>query len=207
MTTLTAIRAAIVAPESAEARSAAALLVSNLRAHATFEAATYAGTMTLPVFCRYGVGPGTPMHVDPPLVGGFPKLRADLAVSVVLDDGGTCEGGELIVDDGGVVRSWKGQVGDCIVCPAGAPRRVASVRNGSVLMALSWVQSLIPDSNHRHILFDLTLALEQLRGSSIAARHLEALRRSCTNLTRLWAEAPGPSAPAPDTLRSTSGAD
>lgn len=215
MTTLAAIRAAIASedrggallePAAPESRRAASALLSILRAHPTFESATYAGIMTLPIFCRYGVGPGSPMHVDPPLLGGFPKLRADLAVSVNLGDGATYEGGELIVDDGGVVRSWKGEAGDCIVCPAGAPRSVAPVREGSAWMALFWVQSLIPDSSQRQILFDLTQALEELEQTSFAARHLEALRRSCTNLTRLWAEVPGLAAPAADTITSKGGA-
>jgi PKHD-type hydroxylase len=182
----------VLAPTSDGARHAASALLTSLRAHPTFEAATYAGAMTLPIFYRHGAGPGGSMHVDPPLLGGFPRLRADLAVSVCLGERDAYEGGEVVVDDGGMKSSWRGNAGDCIVCPAGAPRRVAPVVKGQAWMAVFWVQSLIADGNQRHVLFDLTQALAELERTSLAARHIEALRRSCTNLTRLWAEVPVP---------------
>jgi len=184
--------AELLAPTSHGARQAASALLTSLRSHRTFEAATYAGAMTLPIFYRYAAGASSPMHVDPPLLGGFPKLRADLAVTVCLGGRADYEGGAIIVDDGGAKSSWRGEAGDCVVCPAGAPRRVGTVTQGHALMALFWVQSLIAEPYQRHILFDLTQALAELEPTSLAARHIEALRRSCTNLTRLWAEVPAP---------------
>jgi PKHD-type hydroxylase len=178
-----------LAQESVEARAAGQILVTALRAHAAFQAASYPAAMTTPAICKYEPGMAYGDHVDSPLMGRTPLLRCDIAVTVALSDGASYEGGELVIDVDGMPQRFKGDAGDCILYPADTLHRVEPVTNGERLVAVFWIQSLIRTPGHRRILFDMSEVLEHLDRNA-PGPHAEKLRRTYLNLIRLWSDSP-----------------
>jgi PKHD-type hydroxylase len=144
--------------------------------------------MSTPTFCCYEQGMSYAEHTDNPLLGDPPvQLRCDLAVTICIDGAAVYDGGALVIEATGAPYRWKGEAGDCLVYPAGVQHRVETVTSGRRRVVEFWVQSMVRDATQRRILFDLKETLDELDGMSPAPPHLEALRRSFFNLTRMWA--------------------
>jgi PKHD-type hydroxylase len=175
-------------PTSEAAARAVNVLVAELRASSAFQAATWTEAMSTPSFCRYETGMSYREHTDGPLLGDPPmQLRCDLAVTICLDDGAAYDGGSLVIESSVAPYRWKGEAGDCLIYPAGVQHCVETVNRGARRVAEFWIQSMVRDPTQRRILFDLKEALDELDGMSPAPPHIEALRRSFFNLTRMWA--------------------
>ena len=114
------------------------------------------------------------------------RVRTDLAVTVFLSAPDTYAGGELVVDTGNGIRSFRLAAGDAVVYPASTVHHVACVTHGVRLVAALWVQSLMRDPAQREILYDLARTMGACNDTVCGGR----LRRSYWNLVRMWAETP-----------------
>jgi PKHD-type hydroxylase len=178
----------ILPPDSQPAREAVELLVGALKANPAFQAAAWPEAMLRPMFCRYGVGAQYGDHVDGAIMGDAnEQVRCDIAMTVCLSDAAEYEGGELIIDAAGAPTRWRGKAGDVIVYPAGTLHRVTEVTSGARDVAISWIQSMVRDSDCRRILFDLKAALDAFDALPTPPAEAEAIRRSYFNLIRMWA--------------------
>jgi PKHD-type hydroxylase len=128
--------------------------------------------VSAPVFSRYETGMSYGRHCDSPRVGG---LRADLSVTVFLSDPSDYDGGELVIEDEGVVRLVRPRAGAAVVYSSGLIHRVSEVVRGVRLAAVLWVQSHVGGERDREILRSLSeiagrvpgedaLRLAQIRG-------------------------------------------
>jgi PKHD-type hydroxylase len=143
-----------------------------------------------PVFNRYDAGMQYGQHVDAPTSrGGGEPLRIDLSVTVFLSDPKTYEGGELVIEtlSGGI--GIKLAAGDAVVYPASTLHRVAEVRSGTRLAAITWVRSLVRDPAHRELVCELDVARASLEKKLPEARaELDLLQKCHANLVRLWCD-------------------
>ncbi len=136
---------------------------------------------------KYQPGMEYGLHMDNPLMQSA-TIRTDLAFTLFLDDPATYEGGELIVEDGSGVRSFKLSAGSMIIYPACHTHRVAPIRAGQRHAIIGWVQSVIRDPRHRDILHDLSVVRKTLFDREGQSAQYEMIGKSISNLLRLWAE-------------------
>ncbi len=76
-----------------------------------------------------------------------------------------------------------------VLYPATTLHRVTPVTRGARVASFFWVQSMIREQSQRAILFDMDLAIQNLR-SEVGDQHaaLIALTGAYHNLIRQWAE-------------------
>ncbi len=139
---------------------------------------------------RTGPGGHYGAHVDNALMGKAGKrIRSDLAFTLFLSPRESYDGGELIIHNAGVSQEIGGQAGQMVLYPASSIHEVRPVTRGQRIVCVGWIESLVPDSNQRELLFDL----ENLR-VSLRSRHevhrdeLLTLDKSIANLLRMWAQ-------------------
>lgn len=139
-----------------------------------------------PLLCRYEPGMQYGIHADAAYLrspGG--NLRSDLSCTVFVSDPASYEGGELIAHLGTRALAIKGAAGDAVVYPSTTLHEVRPVQKGTRLVSITFIESLIADSFHRNLLYELgeISALEGLNMRWENRVRLEAVRN---NLFRLW---------------------
>jgi PKHD-type hydroxylase len=169
-------------------QQAGGYLLKKLRENVLFEAATLPARVVPPRFSRYYPGMRYGDHLDAPLMGDLPPLRTDIAVTVFLADPATYDGGELVIDTDYGIQRVKGGFGDCVIYPANTIHRVEEVTRGERAVGFLWIQSLVRDPAKRKILFDLIGTAEYLDHTTRGGHHVDVLRRTHSNLIRMWAE-------------------
>ncbi|MEJ0060154.1 MAG: Fe2+-dependent dioxygenase [Terricaulis sp.] len=159
-----------------------------LRAHPMFEIAARPRRLSRLLFSRYEPGMTYGAHTDDALMGPEDnRLRTDLAFTLFLAEPGTYEGGALTIESALGEQSIKLEAGDAILYPAGSIHRVEPVASGERLAAVGWVQSLVPETERREVLFDLSLARARLNEAGLAREEVLRLDKAVSNLLRLWA--------------------
>jgi PKHD-type hydroxylase len=179
----------VQAAQDADAtRRCAALVVQALQRNPLFFSAALPHRLHGPVFNRYDVGMTYGEHVDNALMGAAEGIRADISATLFLTPPQEYEGGELVVQDGGVRQAIKLAPGELFLYPATSLHRVEPVRRGARLAAVLWIQSRVRDALRRRLLFDLDLALGALRQRVPDAPELVSVAAVYHNLLRQWAE-------------------
>lgn len=139
-----------------------------------------------PLLAKYEPGMKYGVHADAahiPLPDG--PLRSDLSSTVFLADPATYQGGELTVHLGGSILQIKYNPGDAVVYPSTTLHEVAPVRAGQRLVAITFIQSYVPDEARRDVLYELgeIYALESMKMDWASRVRLSAVRE---NLLRMW---------------------
>ncbi|BBK36564.1 PKHD-type hydroxylase PiuC [Allostella sp. ATCC 35155] len=143
--------------------------------------------MAAPTYNRYDVGMTYGDHVDAPFLSSG-RLRADLSLTLFLNDPSDYDGGELTIRYGDATATAKYPPGDLVVYPTTSLHHVSPVSRGTRLAAVSWVQSYVPDERHRRILWELGEAKKLLDRTQPDAPETDQLRNGLFNLLRLWWE-------------------
>jgi PKHD-type hydroxylase len=165
-------------------------ILAALAGSLLFQSAALPARIFPPLFNRYGPGDRFDTHVDNAIrthASGL-RIRTDLSATLFLADPDSYAGGELIVEEGSAERRFRLPAGHLLLYPATTLHSVAPVTRGVRLAAFFWVQSLVADAGQRAILFDMDLAIQNLRprlGDSDQA--LIALTGAYHNLLRCWA--------------------
>lgn len=166
-------------------------VLEALKKSAHFVSAVLPKEIFPPLFNRYDEGMSFGSHVDnairvTPQTGM--QLRTDVSATLFLSDPDSYEGGELVVEDTFGTHAIKLPAGDLVIYPSSSLHHVTEVTRGSRLASFFWVQSLVRDASRRAILFDLDLAVIQLRGQAGAAQTSVLLTGVYHNLLRQWSE-------------------
>lgn len=164
------------------------LVMGNLVRHPRYRAAALPRHVATPIYARYRSGQAYGPHIDNPLMGAPQTYRADIAITLFLNDPDSYTGGELVIDTELGEHSVKLQAGHAVIYPASFTHRVNVVSNGERLVAVTWVQSFVRDSSHRRVLFELSQTREELRKAKAPEASLDRLDAVYANLIRLWAE-------------------
>ena len=156
--------------------------------HAPFAKACLPARVQPPLIARYQEGMAYGRHLDAPLIGET-GVRADLSVTLFLNPPEAYEGGELVVESPLGERRFKGAAGSALVYPGGSWHRVEPVRSGERLVAVSWVQSRVRESERRLQLYELSRVLDAARGEGLDTDALCRLEGVHLNLLRMWLDA------------------
>lgn len=138
---------------------------------------------------RYGPGMIYGWHVDNALMGkGETLSRSDLSFTLFLTEPDAYSGGELVLDADDGERSLKLGAGSMVLYPSTYLHRVAEVTAGQRLAAVSWVQSLVRQGEHRQLLFELDTVRRSLFEKYGKTEEVDILSKTHANLLRQWAE-------------------
>lgn len=145
-----------------------------------------------PFFNRYaGVSNHYGYHVDNALRarpdGSY--VRADVSATLFLSEPDTYEGGVLTIQDTFGTHGVKLKAGSLVLYPASSLHQVTPVTQGERLACFLFIQSLVRDTEQRRLLFEMDMALLELRQQlGEATAPLTRLTGTYHNLLRRWAE-------------------
>jgi PKHD-type hydroxylase len=142
-----------------------------------------------PIISKYRDGMQYGWHTDSPLMADRNQvIRADLSITVFLSDPETYAGGELVIHTPTGFVPYKLQKGDAVIYPTTRLHCVNPVTEGERVAAVTWMQSIIADTEKRDLLFQLKTVQETLgQQNGNSGEHL-VLQQAYCNLLRMWAE-------------------
>jgi PKHD-type hydroxylase len=143
-----------------------------------------------PLITRYQPGMRYGAHADSAYIqlqGG--TLRSDLSCTIFLNDPNDYEGGELNIRLGDAEMSFKLQPGQAIIYPSDTLHQVVPVTRGERLVAITFIQSRVPDPFQRNMLFELN-EVAALEGLKMSQENFSRLQLVQANLLRYWGEKP-----------------
>ena len=116
-------------------------------------------------------------------------VRSDISCTLFLSEPDEYDGGELLIQEPLGERRIKLPAGDLILYPSSTVHQVAPVTRGARIASFFWVESMVRSTEQRQMLFDMDMALLQLR-AEVDEKHPSLMRLTGTyhNLLRLWAD-------------------
>ena len=176
------------APQMATLRR---LVLGALNRNALFFTATLPKKIMPPFFNRYsGATNHYGFHVDNAMrilpEGGY--VRADVSATLFLSDPQTYDGGELVINDTFGQQSIKLQAGSMVIYPSSSVHQVTPVTRGERVACFMFIQSMVRDPNQRRLLYEMDMALLQLRQNIGETEAVVNLTGTYHNLLRQWAQ-------------------
>ncbi len=115
-------------------------------------------------------------------------VRADVSATLFLSEPDEYEGGELTIEDTFGPRQVKLAAGSLVLYPSSSIHAVMPVTRGERLACFMFIQSLVRSPEQRRLLFDMDMALLQLRQDLGETPPVVQLTGTYHNLLRQWAE-------------------
>lgn len=139
-----------------------------------------------PLICRYTPGMKYGLHPDAAMMGvGNVSIRSDLSCTIFLSDPDSYEGGALRSVLGTEEIRVKGPAGSAIVYPSSTLHEVEEVTAGERLVGITFIQSQVPDTAQRELLYELG-EVAALEGNTMAPENYTRLQAVQYNLRRMW---------------------
>lgn len=139
-----------------------------------------------PLICRYTPGMKYGLHPDAATMGiGNVSIRSDLSCTLFLNDPDSYDGGALRTQLGTEEVRVKGPVGSAIVYPSHTLHEVEEVTKGERLVAITFIQSQVPNGFQRELLYELG-EIAALEGNSMSHENYTRLQAVQFNLRRMW---------------------
>lgn len=168
------------------------LVLGALSRNATFFTAALPAKILPPFFNRYGGDSNTyGWHTDNAmrtLPDGSGYVRADVSATLFLSGPEDYEGGVLTVEDTFGQHGVKLEAGSLVLYPSSSIHQVSPVTRGERLACFLFLQSMVRDPGRRRLLFDMDMALLELRGQLGETGPVVRLTGTYHNLLRAWAE-------------------
>lgn len=141
-----------------------------------------------PLLTRYDKGMHYGIHVDAAFMQvGERSLRSDLSCTIFISDEGDYEGGALRIRLGSSDVRIKGKAGSAIVYPSTSLHEVEPVLSGYRLIALTFIESRIANSEQREWLYELN-EIGAIAGGKMDIETYTRLQRVQENLLRYWGD-------------------
>jgi PKHD-type hydroxylase len=157
-----------------------------------FQDFAFPKTVAPPLLSRYEPGMKYGPHADMAFMvvmrdDSPVSMRSDLSATVFLNDPRSYQGGELVLHIGTRPVAIKGLPGEAFVYPSTLLHEVRPVKSGERLVAITFVESLVPDERLRNTLFELkdVAALEGLKMDWVSRVRMAV---ALENLKRLWSQ-------------------
>ena len=168
-----------------------AIVMPKLITHPEYQAIALPHKIAEPYYASYCEGDYYGDHTDNPVMGQAPYLyRSDIAITIFLNSPSEYEGGELLIgtleDDH--THTAKYPAGDAVLYTATTTHRVEPIQNGCRLVAVTWVQSLIPNPLHRELIYRLGKVKTRIRTKVSTSQESKELEWLYTNLFRMWSQ-------------------
>ncbi|NDB69983.1 MAG: Fe2+-dependent dioxygenase [Methylocystaceae bacterium] len=176
------------APQLVELRQ---IVMENLQKNALLFSAALPRRVFPPLFNRYdGDTNSFGDHVDNAVrtvPGTAEHIRTDISCTLFLCDPDEYEGGELVIEDTYGSQSIKFPAGDAVLYPSTSLHRVEPVTKGTRTACFFWIESMVREDHKRRILFDMDLAILNLRQTIGDTPPVVSLTACYHNLLRQWA--------------------
>jgi PKHD-type hydroxylase len=166
------------------------LLVQALQRSEEFRDFALPMVVAPPFLTRYRPGMKYGAHTDSAYIrmpGG--ELRSDLSCTIFLNDPDNYEGGSLHIRLGDADIRFKLKAGEAVVYPSDTLHEVEPVTKGERLVAITFIQSRIPDPFRRNLLFNLN-EVAALEGLKMSHENFTRLQLVQAQLLRYWGEKP-----------------
>ncbi len=177
-----------LAHESTHAKDLQELIKTALKRNALFQMAVQPRLIHSVLFSRYELGMSYGRHTDNALMGGQQFLRSDVSFTLFLNAPSTYAGGELVIEHFDEEKTYKLEAGSMIIYPSSTLHRVDEVTEGTRLVVVGWVQSLIRDPHEREILFDLDTVRRAIFAKEGKTPEFDLISKSHANLMRKWVD-------------------
>ncbi|HEY6049429.1 MAG TPA: Fe2+-dependent dioxygenase [Sphingomicrobium sp.] len=143
-----------------------------------------------PLITRYHPGMRYGAHADAAFINlGNAQIRSDLSCTVFLNEPKDYDGGELHIRLGDADIKFKLEPGEAIVYPSDTLHQVTPVTRGERLVAITFIQSRVPDPFQRNMLYELN-EVAALEGLNMSQENFSRLQLVQANLLRYWGEKP-----------------
>jgi len=141
-----------------------------------------------PLITRYRPGMKYGAHADAAFLQ-MPgqTIRSDLSCTIFLNEPDSYEGGALHIRLGDADIRFKLKPGEAIVYPSDTSHEVEPVTKGERLVAITFIQSRVPDPFRRNLLFNLN-EVAALEGNTMDPQNFSRLQLVQQNLLRHWGE-------------------
>ncbi|WP_155263622.1 Fe2+-dependent dioxygenase [Sphingomonas segetis] len=146
--------------------------------------------MAPPMMTRYKPGMKYGAHADAAFIQ-LPgaTIRSDLSCTIFLNDPADYDGGDLHVSLGDGELSFKLKPGEAIIYPSDTFHQVMPVTRGERLVAITFIQSRIPDPFRRTLLFELN-EVAALEGLKMDPENYARMQLVQQKLLRYWGDMP-----------------
>lgn len=179
-------------PYECEASQAiGAMVLRGLERSALFLSAALPRKIFTPRINRYaGAANHYGNHVDSAIrsLADGQRVRTDLSCTVFLSEPAAYDGGELTIAGAGGEQHIKLPAGHAVLYPGTSVHQVQAVTRGERLACFFWVESLVRSEEQRRLLFEMDMALMQLRQAHGESTSTTSLTGSYHNLLRMWAD-------------------
>jgi PKHD-type hydroxylase len=163
------------------------LLADAFLRSAPFQDFAFPRSLVPPLLARYDAGMGYGAHADGAFLQlGRDRLRGDLAATVWLNPPDSYDGGELVVRLGTRPVAIKGEAGSVVIYPSTQLHEVRPVTRGTRLVAVTFIESRVPDEFQRNQLYELG-RIAEAEGPRMEWDNRVRLDVVRNNLLRLWA--------------------
>jgi PKHD-type hydroxylase len=166
------------------------IIMQAMQAHEDFTNFVMPVAIAPPMMTRYVRGMRYGAHFDVSFLNiGTGILRSDVSCTVFLSDPATYTGGALRVTLGTGEMRFRGPPGSAIVYPSDTLHEVEEVTEGERLVAITFIQSRVPDTFFRDLIYEVG-EVAALEGNGMRYANLTRLQRVQQNLLRRVADRP-----------------
>jgi PKHD-type hydroxylase len=176
--------------DEAAYQQSSALLTEAMFAHEDFRNFAFPVAMLPPLMTRYTRDMHYGAHADAAFLqlGGL-TVRSDLSCTIFLNDPKSYQGGALHIQLGTARLRFKSEPGIAIVYPSDLLHEVEPVTSGERLVAITFIQSRIANTERRELLYELN-EVAALEGLRMAPENFTRLQLVQANLLRRWGDRP-----------------
>jgi PKHD-type hydroxylase len=179
-------------PETCKAsEQSRALILQSLKRNGLFFSAALPKTIFPPLFNRYdGESNFFGNHIDNAVrtfAATGQHVRTDLSATVFLSDPESYDGGELVIEDTYGTHEVKLAAGDMVLYPSSSLHRVEPVTRGARIASFFWIESMVRETEKRRLLFEMDMAILELRQTQDDTPPVVNLTGCYHNLIRMWA--------------------
>jgi PKHD-type hydroxylase len=174
--------------DEAAYKQSSQIMVQALYAHEDFRNYAFPVAILPPLMTRYTPSMRYGAHADAAFLQlGNTTLRSDLSCTIFLGDPASYEGGALRIQLGTREMRFRGAPGSAIIYPSTTMHEVEPVTRGERFVAITFIQSRIPDNFRRELLYELN-EVAALEGLAMAPENFTRLQLVQANLLRYWGE-------------------
>lgn len=176
--------------EQSAYQQSAKLLVDAMMRTPEFHEFAFPAQIAPPLLTRYRPGMRYGAHADAAyLMLAAGPLRSDISCTIFLNEPENYEGGALHVRLGDADLRFKLPAGQAILYPSDTLHEVEPVTSGERLVAITFIQSRVPNPFERHMLFELN-EIAALEGNNMSHVNFSRIQLIQANLLRYWGDKP-----------------
>ena len=174
--------------DQAASQASSQIMLKAIARSEEFREFAFPAKIAPPLLTKYQPGMYYGAHADAAFINlGNSIIRSDLSCTIFLNEPESYEGGALHIRLGDGDLTFKLKPGEAVIYPSDTFHEVEPVTKGERLVAITFIQSRVPDPFRRNLLFDLN-EVAALEGNNMDPQNFSRLQLVQQNLLRYWGE-------------------